>query len=97
MEFLNRLREKSAVQKTEKFFPAFEMIKREMESLKGKCNNTPSLNNSAEGKKYYTALLHTKTGMEITPDEGIKILQVVRPKKKIMFCMLYVLYSVLLK
>ncbi len=77
---LSKTEEKSFLKKNqelleEKFFPAYEMIIKEMEALKGKCNDAPTLNDTAEGKKYYSALLRYKTGMEITPEEGIKVLQ----------------------
>ena len=57
------------------YYPAMEMLIERLPELKGKCNDAPYLAETSEGKAYYEALFHQKTGVELSVEECIDLLQ----------------------
>jgi uncharacterized protein (DUF885 family) len=57
------------------YYPAMEMLIEKLPELKGKCNDAPYLAATAEGKAYYEALFHSKTGVETSVEDCTKLLQ----------------------
>ncbi|NLT11955.1 MAG: DUF885 domain-containing protein [Clostridiaceae bacterium] len=65
-------RHKAAV--TDSFFPAYETLKSAFEALKGKSVRVRGLEEVDGGKEYYARYFSIRTGMNITPEEGIALL-----------------------
>ena len=57
------------------YYPAMEMLIQKLPELKGKCNDGPYLAETADGKAYYEALFHRKTGTDMSVEECKKLLQ----------------------
>ena len=57
------------------YFPTMEMLIERLTSLKGLCNDAPYLAETAEGRKYYEALFHQKTGVEMSVEECTDLLE----------------------
>ena len=57
------------------YFPAMEMLVEKLPELKGMCNDAPYLAETVEGKQYYEALFHKKTGTEMSVEECTELLQ----------------------
>lgn len=57
------------------YYPAMEMLIEKLPELKGKCNDASYLAATADGKAYYEALFHSKTGVEMSVEDCTKLLQ----------------------
>jgi uncharacterized protein (DUF885 family) len=59
----------------ESFFPAYETLKSAFEGLKGKSVRVRGLEEVEGGKEYFARYFAQRTGMYITPEEGITLLE----------------------
>ncbi|MBR5975820.1 MAG: DUF885 family protein [Clostridiales bacterium] len=57
------------------YFPTMEMLIERLTELKGMCNDGPYLAETADGKAYYEALFHQKTGVEMSVSECTELLE----------------------